>query len=533
MYKLLIVEDEHLVRNRLQKGINWRKYGFQATAAASNGREALEFVEANPPNVVISDIKMPEMDGIELARSLKSRFPAVRVILLSCYSDFVYAQKAIEYGVYAYILKPVKEEEIGEVLVKLYNELEFQNPVNSNPAGMAVNVEIKNDLLEGVFLKLLTEGVSNIDSYRKRLEELSFVLHEQRICVMVFACECDEKLYTMKSLIPLVMREASIYWKGLGYPLVFGNGVFYVLAHEKCNISYRDILYRSKQFKSRLEDRLSNSSYEGISISIGVGKLYPGMENIGASAREAEASLKHRFFKGKGTIISFDMILEGRKSGNTEMLSKEANELIRSVSEGNVQNTLMTVKRLLLLLSEKKECDVNFLLIKCVEMYASITAKIKESNLPVELLSSEDIYYCISRCETFPDLCRCYEKYVTDLAGQVEKLKKIDENLPIAKIKKYIDLNYGKKLSLRELSEQFALSAPYISMIFKEETGLNITDYILNVRMGQAKSLLKKSDMQIGEIADKIGFTDYRHFCTVFKKEAGVTPLQYRLKSIL
>lgn len=526
----MIIDDEPIIRSGLANGIRWNDFGFEVSNSASNGKEALSIMEKSTPDVIFTDIKMPVMDGIELLINTSAKYPSVKTVLLSGYSDFIYAQKAIQYGAYFYILKPIKEEEVQDLLNKLFIELEARKVKKYYSSDLQQTSLDNRSVIENHLIKLIFDDSSDIDEYGKKLHDIRFHINEENICVMAFNCDFIKNLHKTHLHLNDILQESNRYWEKDNYPILLNNGIFYIILHSNTKLYSRDMVYKAGLFKSFIEDKLSNSGIDNVVISIGVGNIHSSLINIKTSCMEAIKALQYKFYSGKGSITQFNE-LNGKIKDRFESpeIKHDIDEIINSVLHGDINTIVRKLKSFSREL-RKNYYDIEVLCFKFIELYMSAVLKIEESKLQINTLPPDDIYRQIAMSATLEEMSGNFEKHILDLAEQINNKNNDQTNNLIIKLKNHIRDNYNKSLTLVELSDMFSYNSSYISALFKEETGTNISDYIQSIRIENAKILLKTCDYHINEVAKEVGYLDYRHFCTVFKKETGVTPMQYRLK---
>ncbi|NSW90033.1 MAG: response regulator transcription factor [Firmicutes bacterium] len=537
-YKVLIVDDEYLIRQGLSEGIPWSEIGFEVSGTAANGREALAHIRETVPNVIITDVKMPVIDGIELSRIVKQEYPDIKTIILSGYGEFEYAQKAIEYNVCSYILKPLNEEDLIKLFKNIYNELEIQSKIKSkmkesgSASGNFFNGR-RDEIIDYVFMKLISRDFEEEGQYEKDLMSVGFNTRNKYFYIAAFNCSNISKNNGKKISSEELFQLSSKYCKQLGYQVLYLNRVFYVVAHCENKILRRDQEYFAMGIKNHIENTL-NSEYNGnYVISIGIGRVCKELLNLRDSANEAGIALNYKYYSGEGNIIFYDEIrLNQNVSINKSQIEAVTKELIAGILNDNDGLLVPLLKKLFLHISSLNLLDINKLCIKCTQIYLSIVEEIKKEYIFITALTEEEFFNRIAKYETFKDMTEEFKWVVLDLKKQIKYYNQTsDRHQFILKIKKHINENYHNNLTLDKLSRDFFINPSYLSKIFKDETGENLSDYILGVRMKNAERLLKTSNAKIQEVSKQVGYEDYRYFCTVFKKVMGVTPLQYRIKS--
>ncbi|MBO9610825.1 MAG: response regulator [Paenibacillaceae bacterium] len=518
MYKLLIADDEHLIRNGLES-IAWGDVGFEVAAVAANGKEALALIEGDAPDAVVTDIRMPIMDGIELIGILKERYPRIKVVALSGYNDFAYAQKCIEYRVFSYILKPINEKELRHVFAHLREELDNRQAERHEYR----NGDLRLTPEERFFAQLVGNSFAQPpDANRLRPDGLATVAEDYQ-CIVAFSWEhADRDRDTSERL-----KQSRQYWGKYRFPVLAVDHTFLVLLHSRTKMYPKDIRIQADRFKAFMEEDADGA------IGIGLGNVYP-MDHIGASHNEALYALNYRFFAGKGSVVAYDEISRLQSfTFDNAALKKMIEDLAHHVLEGDGESAKRIVRELFWDVLHKSCSDTNLFLLKCVEVYVSLVTKIEQTNPSVKAVPVDDFYYQLSACHHFEQVAAHFKQTITGMAEQMNRLQANTEHSLITRLKDYLRKNYNHNISLAELSDSFFINPSYLSTLFKKETGINFSDYTIQLRIDNAKSLLKHSDLSIQEISEKVGYTDYRYFCTVFKKLTGDTPLKYRMKSIL
>jgi two-component system response regulator YesN len=535
VYKVLIVDDEYLIRNGISKRFNWAETGFTVIGTASNGQDALIEINKNIPDVVITDIRMPILDGIELCKTIRYRYPQIKIIILSGYSEFEYAQKAIEYGVYYYLLKPLNESELRNVLKKLYFELEKTN-TNSNT--QIKSPESKNlesyERADAVFNRIIQSTTSDVEHERNELRNLGITLAEKHMSTIAFTYDIKKGNTQIELPVIKILGFSHKYWMNYNYPVFYFNQFFYIVFNEKKRLNKSYINRETKKFTESLSNYLKEVGYEEVSISYGISNTYSNLARLKNSVYESQQALQFKFYTDTEVTIFYNDIQNQIKTDfNKTQINAQIIQLVSSMIKCNKNQTILSFKAILSILRDTKILNKQVLLVKCVQIYISIVEQLKSENINIKFQKEEDFYQTIAKANTFTELSELFEKTVMYIFDKTTEFQTSDNNKRLVqKMKDYVKKHYNEKLSLAQMAEVFYMNPTYISTFFKEQTGMNLFDYIFDVRMTEAKKLLKNSDYQIQAIAVRVGYPDFRHFCTVFKKATGLTPLQYRMNSI-
>ena len=528
-YKLMVVDDEYPIRQGLATGIDWNSLGFELCAVASNGKETLEIISSNIPDVLITDIRMPVMDGIELIENLSLIYPQIKIVILSGYGEFEYAQKAIEYCVSAYLLKPINNEDLLKVFGILKAELDIKRDID-NSIGRN-QIESGDEGLREFYLReLITGSLGDISSLSKAYEKLNVDIFDDYMFAAIFALNFDKPTNSLGQLI----EKLNYYSQVLGYPFVYYNKYIYTLISCKNKPGKKYALEKVVQIKAYFEDKISRELLGECIISAGIGSMVSGIKSFPKSCQEAVAAVQAKFYTGLGETINYSDI-SGNIASEIDRNSFKAvsEELENCVLEGKSNEIISKIKTLFNGVFAGSYCNVNQLAIRSMEVYLAILIRIKESMLEIKASNEDEVFADLSRSETLKEFMNKFDGHLKYIASQISEIKNMQENTLTLRIKKHVEENYENKLTLKEIAEHFSLNASYLSAYFKKNTGVNLFEYILKVRMDKAKDFLKYSDDQVTIIAEKVGFQDYRYFCKTFKKETGVTPLQFRLKNYI
>ncbi|MFF2089920.1 response regulator [Paenibacillus sp. NPDC058174] len=467
MYKVLIVDDESWVVESLKDLVDWGQYGFEVAGQAANGGEALIAIEALNPDVVFTDIRMPEMNGLELIRRGKTMGKAIRFVVVSGYAEFAYAQKALSYGAAAYCLKPFDEIEIGGVLAKLKESLDNARPVRED------------------MMQLLLD-----ESGGRNEEKLLGMLAEQGILQWI-----------EQGIVPVVAIGLS------ELPLPPGRVIKLITGTAKT--AY---LMSEEQAKAMLGK--DTASFPEDILGIGLGNRLTDWKAIKGAIEEADIAAYQCFIAGKPGVYSLP------ETKDTELKSwmAEIHAAIGSKDSGIVQRNLDRIGALF---------EEGVLTIRhAFQVYnLTISFLFDLERKETILYSYEQLVRLFKNVnEMMAELKSLAGQYVQQMSSHAPESK----NQTFNPILQFVTENYRRDLSLQELADQFFMNPSYISQLFKKEVGETFTAYVAKLRVAQACELLERSDSTVQDIADKIGYRDYFYFTRIFKKLTGQTPTQYR-----
>jgi len=521
MYRVLIAEDEILVRIGVKNLIPWEKYGMSVIADVGNGQEAWDVYEKERPELIITDIKMPVMDGMELIRRIREHNSSAAIVILTCLSDFEMARNALSLGVDEYILKlTMTPEDMERVVVKMADKLKAQAPAPSSyhPGGGA---EVRWDNLR-----------DSLASETTTIEE----------CVLRLGGRSGDGL---RLCIIEIDRYASLKTRfGDEQGHLTGMNMTGVLQHVAAAYPYISIVYAQQQ-QALLMIRMPGdggieeadaatepfllhlgqavSRYFNTTVSVGLSRTGAGASPVKAQYEECRQSLDMKYVCGDGTQWRYDEHIEERLAERSEQWCKEI-ESSWSRLEVSIRDSMLQQLTSFRLEGKHGMREWSDFLVR------ALRAPIGQSRLPSEQVWQllEETSSQIRAARTLQEAMACVTDYLdTLLHAGAEQAQYSPE---VAAGIRYIQQHYRKGVTLRQLARHVNLSSNYYSMLFKRETRYSPIDYLIQYRMEIAKSLLRQSGHTISEVADQVGIHDYSYFSRIFKKITGVSPRWFRLQ---
>lgn len=529
-YCILIVDDEELIRQGIRARLDYLGFAFDSILEAEDGNIALSIIEKEQVDIVITDIRMIDMDGLELICRIKPLHPQIQFIILSGYAEFAYAEQAINLGVNAYLLKPISNEQLKKTIEKVIEQivqLEQNNKIIK--LGEKIVRENKEYILEKDLNAILRhpmkgEGVlptKNIESYfpikNKKLITVLINIDGESYSLNKFGYQ-DTKVirFCIKNIFDEInIKSPKIIINNLSNT----NQLFAILSNE-CGVT---LTTEAEQLFSMLQGILWNRMC--ISISIGISSITSFLSIEGT--KEAQEAFQQRVIHGNGNIYFYEDIklLSGSSlpASELQMLSQyvERNDI------GNIQFILNTI------FSDEhiQKCNVNYIRVIWVRIIgillkSTITGfeKEKEMSKAAQLVVDFNELVELSSLKELREylwtlILDCLE---TDNNRDINAKNKIQLAI------KYIKKHYKEDIAINDLAERFVMSPNYFSSLFKKETGQTTINYIKELRLKKAKEYLAQSAKSVVDIAKEVGYEDSQYFFKVFKKATGQTPLQYR-----
>ncbi len=513
MLKVLIVDDEFIIREGLKTIINWMEYGFEVCDTAENGWEGLKKIEQHKPNLVIVDIKMPVMNGLQMVEELNKREDPCKVIILTAYSDFGYAQQFIELGIDFYILKPIEQKDLIDKLIKIRGRIESEE---------AARQHIDNSMLlsRDNALEEIVTGVAEASATDKYIRQyrFNFPWKSYRVGLVEICRECSLDVKLRKQARGLI--EDYISRNSYGYVFDIDQyigmllGSISEMALPRVLMTLQNIINKNCDVKA----------------SISVGFPVPALDRAVQSYLDAFMLLEDKFLYGQRQI----MISTGEKK----------NESVPEPERAGEWSTDQAAKAILSAMDVNNTVRINNLLeeirdwnLKC--RLSEETIKINYTGLYLTIINN-----LVSAEETMKncsdDNCEVLEEIgdkssLQELHGYIKfRLLFLSERLNITRpqgtmkrILDYIDRNYAGDIKLENLAVLFNYNSTYLGKLFKAQTGMYFNAYLDSVRLEKAKQLLNEG-YKVYQVVEKVGIKDIDYFYRKFKKYTGVSPSSFK-----
>ena len=528
-YKIMLVDDEEEVRTSIIRKIDWQDAGFEVIGDAENGKEALEKIEQNEPDVVLTDIRMPYMDGLEMAENIRQRYPSIKIVIFSGFDEFEYAKKAIKLNVIEYILKPVNVEELTAILKKIKKNLDEEIEQKRNVTLLRESY-IKS--LPAIREHFLIHGGMEEAQIEEKLNEYAIdVAGAVKWVIAAIHLEPDEKvdkavsLHQQRELIPISVRNLiEEKLEGQYRFIVFHSSFETILlvAIDKDNTQTGLIALLGdicKETKKILE----------VSVTIGVGESCSSLTDLSRPCHTALNALGYRAITGSGGVICIgDMEPSGHEKLRFD--SRMESELIAAVKFGPKEKIRSVIDGIV---SRMEDARVHYRQYQAyvLAIINVLTQLSQQYDLRIsEMFGVENDYFeILGRVQKMENV----RPYLTEVAlkmnaGMEEERSNTTKNV-IREAKQYIQDNFqDPELSVEKICRHLHMSPAYFSTMFKKETGQAYIAYLTDVRLGRAVELLMATDDKTYIIAEKVGYPEQNYFSYVFKKKFGVSPTRYR-----
>lgn len=518
MYNFLIVEDEPRQLRALTNIIRQLRPNYVVNQAV-DGLQALEFINHHAVDVVITDIRMPEMDGMQLIEALYDKKHAAKIILCTGYGEFEYAQKAIKMGIFDYFVKPTGKSDIERLLVKVEKKLEEEQ------IKLKETEYLEKKLVDSfpIFMTYLLNkwvGGSLIEKERLELEQSLNITGPGIAFIAEFT---DPDQWGTKPSFEGILKA---YLNPMGQSVSFVKE-----GHRERWITIVTLSQLSKQGLKDLIACLNKliidiNSENNVELTIGTSRITLNIFTDAKQAyEEALTSLERKFFYGLGKVIVYSEANDRHKSFN---LQDKEEELSAAIRKSDIETISLIINGLFQ--------DIDTLIHIEPE-------QIKEELVRVTLNQSKVIKHLVAkpyydqfistlrlklmRCKDYRELRHDAKNILFEIVDLLHT-REDNNSLIIQQCQKYIETHYHEDISLDFLAQRFHFNASYFSNLFKSHAGISLSEYLVKVRMKKAHELLVATDYKISEIALKVGYKDAAYFIRMFKREMGLSPNKFR-----
>lgn len=523
--KVLIVDDEALIRDLLKRCVDWNDLGMEVVGEASTAREAMEIVEKQLPDIVFTDICMPLMDGIELSKNIGERYPQTKVIIITGYEDFDYAQRSIKAGVVDYILKPINDEEISRVAVKVKEMIEAERNKTIEYERLKKQLEETLPYLREKFLNELVQYKLDVLEIRNKFDFYGIKTKTDRFQVIIVEIiggvtdrnEEERLLIRICSLNIIQQLLAEVE-----YVFVFmDTSQRLVIINNNEEI---DLSTLAERFKISLINQLRHS------FCIGVGNWYQGVCGIRSSYREACEALNYKVLIGKNEIIFYQdihfYVSEEPHLSNEQVemlgfylkagMGTQVSELLELIFKELAANLTISVDQIRVAGSNIIMKILNVLTVLGIET-TGIFGKWRQP------------YEHVFNIDTLPEM----KEYIFGISMKTIHLINLTyhkkANKLIQEVQDYLIKNYhDSDLSLTKVAKTFYVNPSYLSRIFKQETNQTFVEYLTQIRMEKARKIIKETDLKAYQVAERVGITDPHYFGLCFKKYTGISVNEFK-----
>ncbi|XID90691.1 response regulator [Paenibacillaceae bacterium WGS1546] len=518
MKKVILVDDETFARKGLLALIPWSELGYEIVGEADDGEEAVKLIERLRPDVVVTDIRMPVMDGLKMIGAVREMIDsAPKFIIISGYSDFKYAQQAVRYGVQDFILKPIDEAEMSQTLRRIAEMLE-KNREGQETARVELDAALLENWSSGAVNDEMAEANAELLDIRRDCEYCCILIERNNVG---FGQEREPNALAEIAALKRSIHDAiALEQKATLFDI--GPSVFGIVATTNAPGS------RANDWEA-FSARLLRSAPPEVRANVRVyaGKPGLGVAGIAESYRTAKEAVQYKYALDGQSVIMHNQAT--RISLRYKQSDAKLNaELTEAVEEGDEQAVRSTVDKLFESFRQERFAPES-VQASIAQSVLGMTRVVRElEGNEQELHSLKAMMQWSQEPRTLSGLRSMFLSFAMESAAYIADRRKQRAKGAIQKVKQYIETHYHENMSLKHISKKFYMNPVYLGQLFKKTYGVYFNDYLLEIRIQEAKKLLRQTDLKVYEVAERVGFGNPDYFVTQFEKVERKTPTEYK-----
>ena len=534
MLSLVIVDDERPIIELIKNLIDCPD--VEIIGEAQDSVEACTIIEEKHPDLVITDLYMPGMPGITMIEHLKNKFADTEFVIISGHRNFDDAHSALRLGVQEYLLKPIQKDELNKTLQRLIEKK------------MLASEEERTNQLKDVALKRSKTMVRRQMLARELKSEHPFQMWETLLqgnspdlfrcagdtyCALILKCDFAEHIKkNSEQIIQTVLKTSEKIYELLKNDM---EDIEYFIEGTRSYffLNYIKKRFLNKEWKDTIRQfiRIESYKYEFLRLTVAIGTEGNKGESMALSTKTAETALHYRLNENCKNVVDYDLIRLAYGEHQAFLLKNEDLGWLKQCIEAfDTENIKEAIHNLFEFYSAGNTYDlsVSYELADAVMNHSDQFIKSLPIKNECEFPDLEDYIFLTDNAVTVQQIERYTADFVEKIARRYIESKQYEISKPIRIAMQYIQTNYSSEVKLEDIAQAVFLNPSYFSRLFKQQTGLGFAEYVMQVRLEKAKELLRDSFLNIGEIAQMVGYTDLRYFSKLFIKATGVKPVQYR-----
>ncbi len=520
---LLIVDDEYLERDLIANCIDWAAIGINIAGKAASAAEALQLIKQEPPEIIFTDINMDDIDGIQFSERVLQEYPNTKIVIITGFDDFEYAQRSIKIGVFDFLLKPIDEDEVLKTVLNLKELIEQERNREMEYSELKKQLADNLPFLRERFLNELISTELDEKTINEKMAFLGMDLKSGSFQVAVIAVDLAQEMEkSEEQRFIFNMHSINLVKSSFKSEFVFFDALNrIVIINDDESID----LYKYCRW---LKDKIIEKT--GCIVSIGLGNLKRSVSFIRISFREAADALNFRVAVGNNTVIAYNDIHFSPKqhlSTGTELINK----LYYYILSGMETIALETIGEIFEDIDLSSDGALKAMRINALNVIGVCLRVMTEPDLDLDLTYKVNLESIakVYTYDTLPDLLAYLNEIVHLTIESIKRNQVRTINSTTDEIKEYIKSNImDTELSLSKVAKVFYLNPSYLSRMFKKETSISFIDYVTKVRMENAMELIKEKDMKAWEVAEAVGITSVNYFYICFKKYFGISISNYK-----
>lgn len=531
MLKLLIVDDEMLMRLAIRSLVNWQERGIEIIGEASNGKEAYKLALASEPDLILTDIKMPIMDGLQLIREVSQTLPGCKFAVLSNFDEFRYVREAMQLGAVDYLIKSEVSPVAVDELLKSVKQKIREDKGRTCALAFSTNYSQSLAHIKEALFKDVISGLLSEEEARAEAKKLGLHIRPERLTVVKLRIDCfhevrtkyveqDEKLLRF-SIVNILEEVIPGKWKR---EIVVENSAEYLLILNLIEGDMRTVQAELGQLCEGIQETVKD--FMNLSLSIGIGPVVSSFRELRTGYKRADSAMRRRFFEGTGRVLFAEDDLPRLEHERSEArLEERAGAFLSVLEEGDEAKAtgFLDWFRHHFACRRTDERVVRETYIRLAET-ACACLSYRSRALPSSTIVSPLEALLLE--ETLEGMHRVLVAFTSRIfraeEGGEAQLTHAERAFQL--IQRY----YAEDISLQSIASQINVNPSYLSRVFKQEKGENFISCLMRVRIERAKALLESRKYKVYEVADQVGYHNYTYFSKIFKKIVGVSPEEFR-----
>lgn len=535
--KILIVDDEPILRQGLLNKIRQSKLEVTVIGAAIDGFEGLEFLKEYSPDIIITDIRMPEMDGLQFIENALMINPQLHFIIISGYNEFEYAMRAMKFGITDYLLKPIIFEELKNSILKLIDIIEQERKFKLERVQLIHSREMNHEELRKQYLSRLVQNIEEVpkgyseDSYK--IQWLQKRYKHYLVVVLVFESfqlphysfrEGDENLvwFAVENIMSERMKSTGREGE-LFKHVIHQNEMVYLFGVNNPE--------ENKAILKWLEDVLFGiQQYLKLKVSISLGTVVHNLEDIPKSYQQAKLALRNKVIHGAGKIYDYESIQKHALESKSFLNHDDERILSQWLTERNAASCQVWIEQRVEFIVRSVNSDYSQLEWFCIDLYLLFRKYLLSNSHLTEWLIGEmnDLLFYLQNLTNWQEAVDLMQKQASHIISFLSQKKNTARLDIVDEVKQHLETHFQDEITLQTISDNFFIHPNYFSRRFKEKFGESFHEYLTGVRMHAAAKWMRETDMKVLQIAELVGFQDAAHFSTAFRRFFQVSPTQYR-----
>ena len=542
MLKTFLVEDEVVIREMIKKMIPWEQYGFELAGEAADGEMALPLILKSKPDLLITDIKMPFMDGLTLCRLVKKELPDIRIVILSGYDDFNYAKQAISIGVEDYLLKPITKNAFIERLKEIHNRYEHEKTQREYYEKFRLEMQEYEKNASRDFFETLVRADSDLAELYRRADKLNLDIVAEAYNILIFTPDTSEGNYNSyeecSDWEAEVQDKINTYFLNHPVAILFRHQVFSYAILVK---GQKDTIEKNTEECVKAIQDIMNQTERRTDWFIAVGKSADRLSMLGHSYRTAVRANSFRYLYD-GHILDYQS-LEAQKENPSDSRREDSVQLrnvnINALNPAILQKFLSSglaeevddfIRDYFNAIGQEPMSSLVFRNYVVLNVRFSVLSFLKKLGCDDSEISGQEMENIMDETGKTIEAAVAYCGKILKKAIALRDENAGNQNRSVLKLAvDFIDHNYmDEEISLNKAAHVANVSANHFSALFSQNMGQTFTEYLTDLRMNKAKELLRCTAMRSSEIAGEVGYKDAHYFSYLFKKTQGMTPSEYR-----